>query len=382
MDNAAAPDTMTGVPVSLPATDAPPGRARSLVWHIVILGLAIAIPALLFSGYLLYRFGETERLSAAQATSDAARSLRDAIDRSIAGSATTLQVLATSAPLEEGNFPAFYQRASRGLEGTNSFVALVDQSYVPVVNTRLPFGTATEPISNRASVDEPLRTGGLYVSDIFYGSVAKEYVFHVALPVTLPDGRQFSLILSRSAGSVSPIIEEQKLPKGWAATVIDRKGTVIASSGGEKTGTDSRFASVSPDNFQPVNVEIEGRENVVAVRRSFDTGWRVVAFVPASVLEAPLQASLALLLLAVAVLLALTVLLAIYFARRVSRPIMALADRAQALGHGEPVETLNSPIREANEVSQALVAAAAERQRSEDQIRFLMRELSDRKSVV
>jgi two-component sensor histidine kinase len=135
---------------------------------------------------------------------------------------------------------------------------------------------------------------------------------------------------------------------------------------------------VSPDNFQPVSVEVGGRENVVAVRRSFDTGWRIVAFVPASVLEAPLQASLALLLLAAAVLLALTVLLAIYFARRVSRPIMALADRALALGHGEPIEILNSPIREANEVSRALVDAAAERKRSEDQIRFLMRELSHR----
>jgi two-component sensor histidine kinase len=57
---------------------------------------------------------------------------------------------------------------------------------------------------------------------------------------------------------------------------------------------------------------------------------------------------------------------------------MALSDRAQALGHGEPVEVLNSPILEANEVSKALVAAAEERQQSEDQIRFLMRELSHR----
>jgi two-component sensor histidine kinase len=246
------------------------------------------------------------------------------------------------------------------------------------MNTRLPFGTITEPIANRASVDEPLWTGGVYVSDVFYWSVAKEYVFHVALPVTLPADRHFSLILSRSAASLAPIIEEQKLPTGWAATVMDRKGVVIASSGGEKPGTPSRFAGVSPDTFQPVSVEVAGTENVVAVRRSFDTGWRVVAFVPASVLEAPLQASLALLLLAAAVLLALTVLLAIYFARRVSRPIMALADRAQALGHGEPIEILNSPIREANEVSRALVDAAAERKRSEDQIRFLMRELSHR----
>src|SRR4029079_13453127 len=133
-----------------------------------MLGLAIAIPALLFSGYLIYRFNETQRAAAAQATSDAARSLRDAIDRSIASSASTLQVLATSAPLEEGNFPAFYERASRGLEGTNNFVALVDQSYVPAVNTRWPSGPTTERIANGASVDEPLRTGGVYVSDVFY----------------------------------------------------------------------------------------------------------------------------------------------------------------------------------------------------------------------
>ena len=58
--------------------------------------------------------------------------------------------------------------------------------------------------------------------------------------------------------------------------------------------------------------------------------------------------------------------------------MLRLAGQARALGHGEPLTALASPVREVNEVSRTLVAAAAERKRSEDQIRFLMRELSHR----
>ena len=51
--------------------------------------------------------------------------------------------------------------------------------------------------------------------------------------------------------------------------------------------------------------------------------------------------------------------LALLLGRRVSRPIQALADRAAALGRGEAVAPLATPVREVNRVAGEIEAAAA-----------------------
>ncbi|MBN9021122.1 MAG: sensor histidine kinase, partial [Rhizobiales bacterium] len=77
-------------------------------------------------------------------------------------------------------------------------------------------------------------------------------------------------------------------------------------------------------------------------------------------------------------LLVLTGILALVFSRVMSRPMRKLAGQARALGRGDMIMALASPVREVNEVSATLVDAAAVRKRAEDQVRFLMRELSHR----
>jgi two-component sensor histidine kinase len=305
-------------------------------------------------------------------------SIRDAVDREIAAMVTTLKVLATSAALESGDFASFQGRAATGLEGTPSFVALVDAKYHVLLSTRVPFGVPLGTISNKEAVDAPLKSGDSYVSNVFFGARANEPVFLVALPVTVK-GSPYVLIMSRGAASLIQVINDLKLPSGWGTTLIDGTGNVISSVGEAKAGEPSKFAAFAAEgDANGATIGPEGDRIVYAVRKSFNTGWHAAAWVPASVVEAPLWKSISLLLVEAGALVALTGLLAFWFARGVSRPILALADRARALGHGEAVKPLNSRISEANEVSAALAAASNERRESEDQIRFLMRELSHR----
>jgi hypothetical protein len=56
--------------------------------------------------------------------------------------------------------------------------------------------------------------------------------------------------------------------------------------------------------------------------------------------------------------LALSVVLGVYFGQRVTTPIQALAKRAAALGRGEPVEPLETVLAEANEVGTELAQAS------------------------
>jgi two-component sensor histidine kinase len=117
---------------------------------------------------------------------------------------------------------------------------------------------------------------------------------------------------------------------------------------------------------------------VLALRRASESGWRAAASVPAAVIEAPLWNSLNLLLGVGVGLLVLTGVLALGFARVMAQPMRKLALQARAVGLSQPIMALASPVREVNVVSATLVEAAAERKRSEDQVRFLMRELSHR----
>lgn len=365
-------------PVAAPA-QAP--RGRPIAVYLVLFGLAVALPALLFSAYLLYRFEDISRESATRAAQDTAASIRDIVDRELAAMATTLRVLSTSGYLQAGELGAFHQRATDALEGTGNFVILADEGGRQLLNTRVPYGSELGPISDRATIDAIFDDDIVYVSDLFYGAVAKSFVFNVAVPVTLDSGERRALVMTRNADSLDPIIRQLKLEPGWSGALIDRNGIVVASTGGENPGARASFleaGAVSDLPLAPITFAGKEGDMVLAARRSFESGWRAVASVPAAVIEAPLWRSLNLLLAAGAALLVLTGLLALVFARVVSRPILRLAGQARALGHGEVLTDLASPVREVNEVSRTLVAAAAERKRSEDQVRFLMRELSHR----
>lgn len=356
-------------------------KGRPLAVYLVLLGFAIAVPSLIFSGYLLYRFADLEQESAARSAQDAAGAIRDAVDREVAGMVTQLKVLAASPALESGDLRSYYDSATAGLTGTDTYLAVVDPSYVPLLSTRVPYGTPLNPVVNKASVDEPLKTGNIYVSDVLFGDRPKDYLFNVGLPVTTRAGARFVLLMTRNASALGRIISEQNLAPGWRSTIIDRQGNVVVSSGSEPVGSPAKLLEapgLGEGNVAPRVHQMGDTRVVFAIRKSFDTGWRIAAWVPASVVEAPVWSSMRALGLAALALLMLTGLLAILFGRRVSRPLLLLADQARAVGRGETLPELASSIREVNEVSRTLVAAADERARTEEHIRFLMRELSHR----
>ena len=140
---------------------------------------------------------------------------------------------------------------------------------------------------------------------------------------------------------------------------------MIAAIGDDRTGKSAKFddaAAAGLGSAQPVEIERDGARNVVSVRRSFITGWQAIAWVPASVIEAPMWNSIFLLALAGLGLLLLTALLSVLLARWVARPIKLLAGQARRFGQGD-VPVLNSPVREVNEVSQTLALASEDEDR-------------------
>jgi two-component sensor histidine kinase len=71
-------------------------------------------------------------------------------------------------------------------------------------------------------------------------------------------------------------------------------------------------------------------------------------------------------------------LLAYVFATWMANPLQAAAHAATAVGRGERVEALRSPLAEANTVTTALSAASSELKRRHEHAAFLLRELAHR----
>ena len=108
---------------------------------------------------------------------------------------------------------------------------------------------------------------------------------------------------------------------------------------------------------------------LAAYSRSHFSGWTVMVGVPTALAAAPLHRTLLALAALSVALLALAAALAVPFARRVSRPVMALAAEAGRLGRGEAARPLASPVREFEAVGAALARAGEERRAAEAAVR-------------
>ena len=115
-----------------------------------------------------------------------------------------------------------------------------------------------------------------------------------------------------------------------------------------------------------------------AVATSKVSGWVVAASIPIAVAEAPLKQTLTQWFIGAFCTLLLTVGAAWWFGRALERPMRAASEAAAALGHGAPLQPLDSPVIEADRIVAALKVAETElRERSEHQ-RLLLGELSHR----
>src|SRR4029078_5854990 len=91
------------------------GSKLGLRTHLLIFGLAIVIPALLYSAFLLHRFTQSARASDARRALQIARALSADVDREITAIITTLETLATSDALAVKDYKSFHAQAEEAL---------------------------------------------------------------------------------------------------------------------------------------------------------------------------------------------------------------------------------------------------------------------------
>lgn len=350
-----------------------------VAFYLVCLILVVVIPAFLFSLVVLKRTNEAQERIFESLLRTSTGAVNRAVEREISGMFSTLNFLSTSESLREPDYAGLYRQASKALEGTDIYFLVIDETMRQLLNTRVPYGTPLGAASEPSSAGQALARGERMVSDLFFGKTAQQWVFNVYLPMRLHNGRHVLLTLTKNAEALRRAVNPDILSPGWNAAVLDTQGTVIVSTDEtQKTGKPF-FLKVVPSLRLGVSKMREGGVNYQVVTEfSSLAGWRMIAWAKSADVQAPAVSSFLWLTIGGAVFAALAAVSAFGIARVLSRDVRLLATDARRLGHGERIAMRRYAISELETVSRALSEAADARVKSENEVRFLMREVAHR----
>jgi PAS domain S-box-containing protein len=345
---------------------------RSIDWYLWLLVISTLVPALAFSAYLLWNFISFERRSYEQQLQQSAIDLSHDIDRDIEGLIVKLSTLATSPSLRRRDLAEFHAQATEAsVHGSN--IVVLDLSLQQIVNTLVPYGTALPQAADRDTSLRAIASKSPQVSDLFTGAVAGNLRLNVVVPVIEQGEVQFVLLLAFFPDQMLQLMHGQTLPHGWVSTLSDREGRVIARSELHErflgTALSPDLLTVRGDPAISPAKDLDGTP-VLRVAAPTKVGWLVAVTVQQGLIDAAARAAIRNAVIGGTVLLLLSVLCAYTISRRLRVPIEALAKQAGALGRGEELAPIDTPIREIGVVSAALSSAEAdlrERARQRDE---------------
>jgi PAS domain S-box-containing protein len=339
-------------------------RRLSTQTFLVLLVTGLLLPVILFSGIVLFRFAAGERDRYEDEALDRARRAAGAVERDLGGLQSALQVLSTSRLWNTGDFTELRRQAVEVKDLLGAEILVKDVSGQQLVNTRLPPGVPLPrslPEGDRAAIE----TRQPVVSDLFTGATAGVPIVSINVPI-VREGAVVGLI----NGAVSPerfasLLRAQGLSENWTGALIDGADRIVARSRAHEqfVGTlataDLRERAVGEEGTW-AGTTLEGTPVLSAYARVPPTGWRVAVGVPVSKVTTPFRQSVTWLLLIGGAALVISILLAAFFGRQISRAMRDLAAAAGSLSLGNAAKTPPSVLREVAQIGDALMHAAAD----------------------
>jgi signal transduction histidine kinase len=342
-------------------------RIRS---RLILLVAAVLVPAVLGAGIGLAYFYNEQQAIQRESMRETARALALALDGEMLRRESILNALGASTSLQRGELERFHEHAAQVARGLGVAIIFSDLEGRQLVNSRLPFGTKLPPMlaqerATRARVgNEVTVISDLYVPPAGLGP----HSFAVQVPVRREGKVAGFLTMGTFASQLQELLAAQRLPEGWHATVVDRRGVVAARS-----LEPEKFVGqpVRPDLWETMSSSAEGLHEgrtlagvpgTAFFSRAPRSGWSFLVSVPHAALYGPTARATVALGAETLLLLALGLGLAVLVARRIARPVEALRDAAERLGHNEPVSPQSSGTDELDAVAEAM-AGASERLR-------------------
>ena len=341
-------------------------KSLSVRQSLVLLVIGSVVPIVAMGMFLIFSYWQNEQSHVADAAITRARAVTSAVDRQVGITQAALRALATSPFLANDDLAGFHAQAEVALPALNvANLVLVDRTGQLRLSTSQPWGTPLPQLPTPpVLLQHILKTGQPGLSDLFLAPIADKLIYRVAVPVTRDGSIVYSLNASASPTQMAKLLAEQKLPDSWRASIIDSSGSIVARTHdmdkflGSKATPDllQRMSAASEGSFETRS--LEGIPNVTAYSRSAVTGWTVAIGAPVDELNEHIRLTLTQMLAAALFALVLGLMLASVIGGRLAAAFVDLIKPARALGSGQPLVVPRLPIKEAEEVGEALLDAA------------------------
>ncbi|HEX2544425.1 MAG TPA: ATP-binding protein [Ramlibacter sp.] len=327
--------------------------------RLLLLVLACIIPTGLAAVLTIYYIYADKQRQFEASLSETTRALSLVVDQEIGRREAIARTLSQSPTLTRNDLPAFYEYARSIAPTVDVVVVLADLEGQQLLNTRRPLGDGPLPKmvlkgSELASARTQTR-----VSSVYYAPIGKQYSFSVTVPVVRDGQPRYLLSYASYASALQRVFQDQKLPAGWVATIIDRDGVVVARSMEPERYVGKRVSDrlLARRAAEPRGIfesrGVDDREILASFHNAPSYGWTVAVGVPLEQVGSAAQAASRFALLLVFLLIAASWLAGVV-SRGLLRPILHVRDAAERIARAEPVRMEPTGLKEMDTVLHAL----------------------------
>lgn len=336
---------------------------KFLIWLV----LACLMPGVFgATGLFIYQYRQG-RIQQEKTTIQTARALVQAVDNHLLKAQAVGQTLSSAEALARHDFARFHHEARSAMAlarlGTN--VVLRDKAGRQILNTAIDYGKPLRAQAAPEQVTEVFVTGKPTISPVFIGPVLKKPIMSVDVPVVINGEIAYALGVGILPENFNVLLNAQRLPADWVAGVFDTRGTIVG-----RTHSPERYVGYKATErlFEAMMASPEGTVDTatkegIQVQTFYSsspvTHWRVAIGIPQRTIQVGLVKTLSVLAFGVAILLAISLMLARFMSRKIAHSVSALTAPAIALGKGELAPVPDLPVREAAEVASAIGRAAS-----------------------
>ncbi len=351
-------------------------------WLVALVAFAL-LPIVLFSINEAQKLADAAQQSTLADLERRTQSVATSVQRHLLSLTQTAIALANSPAMLAGDQRESYEFAKRVMAASHSasYATLIASDGQMIFTTRRPFGERMPKAGDTAGFSAAMAAKMPYTGDLFTGSVSGFPLAAVWAPTLRDDEIVALTTVTVETSELTTLLRDEGLPDGWVATVIDRRGTIVARSvapekwigTGESPEATAAHAQAGRGTYSVANSDgVRALSYFIALPSS---GWRVIVTVPSAQFDAPINAAWRFVAALGLLSLAIGGGFASVVGRHMSRHVIGIADDAMAICAGRSPQTGRSGIRELDSTSAALLDATQRLVSSERELRGSERRL-------
>lgn len=333
-------------------------------WHLIAMMVAVIIPAISMTAWLLARDAERQQEKIEQEAVARVDALALSVDGVASGLVSALKALSTSPALEQANFVQFNAQTRATFSGIGVDVVVRDENLVGLGNEES--GTSIAPVrdEDRDAALAAMNSTAAQFSN--YDGQLTNGVAGVSIWLGTKSAGKGKVVLQ--ARVTTDVLNRAVFvgdDQPWIASMSDKNFVIFARSKdpalfiGKKRTAETQSKSIGQSGVIQTRNRL-GIPTLQAYTHAAVSGWRVSVSAPLSFINRGTRENWNRFLGGAAALAILALGVAAYLANVISTSVKAVADNAQSLVNDRPQAGVTTSIREISDLTSTLLKTVEE----------------------